>query len=603
MATQYKAPVEDYVFLLHDALGEETAAMSGRLDRDDTQQILEQSARFFEERWAPLDAAGDAQGCRFSQGEVTTPEGYKAAYDAMRQGGWNSVSAPAEYGGGGLPGLLGQAVREFAASSCGALSLYSDLTAAAHDTIIRAGEDWMRRWIVPRMVAGDWTGTMCLTEPHCGTDLRLMKSRAIPQQDGSWRVTGTKIFITGGDHDLAQNIIHLVLAKVPDENGRVSDDLSSVSLFLVSRRVLDPQSGVTGLLNGVTAAGIEHKMGLKGSATCTMVFEDSVAYRLGESRNLTGGQRKSSAGMSGMLDMMNFARLGTGLQALSTANRAYGHAANYARERLAGRAAKKQDRTGGASDPIIVHPDVRRLLLRQASFLEGGRALGLYVRMLLDDQETVSGIPRSWVGNLLTPVVKAFFSDRAFEGANDAMQVMGGHGYIRENGVEQLVRDCRIFQLYEGANGVQALDLAMRKLQGEQGSALTALLELVQAETERASSFETLRAHAQNIRHAWLQVEAAAAWLRKPERDPYDIGGASYDFLTMVGVLSVAFMWIRQSRVALEHLRDRGDRPLLQRKLVLANYWMNHELSVVQMLSRRIESGSTYLMELPSAQF
>jgi alkylation response protein AidB-like acyl-CoA dehydrogenase len=603
MPTQYKAPVEDYLFVLHDVLKSETAHSLGEMSREDSRAVLEQAARFFEEKWAPLDAVGDEHGCRFDNGAVTTPPGYKEGYASMCEAGWHSVSAPEESGGAGLPDLIGQAVHEFSSSACNALGLYSGLTNAAHATVHRTGHEWMRRHVVPRMVDGRWSGTMCLTEPHCGTDLRLMKTRALPGPDGTWKLTGTKIFISGGEHDLAENVVHLVLAKVPDEHGRIADDLSKVSLFLVSKLSIDPDTGALGERNGVIAAGIEHKMGLKGSATCTMAFEDAVAYRLGESRSATGQQRKSSAGMSGMFDMMNSARLGTGLQALASANRAYGHAAQYARERLAGRAAKEEHRTGATADPLIVHPDVRRLLLRQASFIEGGRALALYVRTLLDHSGEIGGVPRTLIGGFLTPVIKAFFSDRSFESANDAMQLMGGHGYIHDNGVEQLVRDSRIFQLYEGANGVQAFDLAARKLPSAGGKVLSAFLALVATAANEVGQIERLSGDAESLRAACHQLEVAGTWLMKDGRDPYDIGGASYDFLEMVGIVAVGLMWLRTAQVADAMVSQGDNSSFLHRKMVLARYWFERELPAVQALGVRVEKGATSLMDLPAELF
>lgn len=603
MPTSYKAPVEDYLFILHEVFERETAHAMHGMSRDDTRAVLEQAARFFEQKWAPLDAVGDEHGCRLVDGAVTTPPGYKEGYAAMREAGWNSVSAPEEFGGAGLPDLVGQAVREFSASACNALGLYAGLTNGAHATVQRTGDDWMRQHVVPAMVAGRWSGTMCLTEPHCGTDLRLMKTRALPNPDGSWTLSGAKIFISGGDHDLAENVVHLVLAKVPDAQGRILDDLSKVSLFLVSKRSIDPATGQLGGANGVVTAGIEHKMGLKGNATCSLAFEESVAYRLGESASATGAQRKSSAGMSGMFDMMNSARLGTGLQALASASRAYGKAADHARERLAGRAAKAADRTGSPADPIVVHPDVRRLLLKQASFLEGGRALGIHVRALLEDAGEIAGVPQALVGGFLTPVVKAFFSDRSFESANDAMQLMGGHGYIRENGVEQLVRDCRIFQLYEGANGVQAFDLALRKLPAADGRVLDGFLALVEASAEAAERSESLRDLVQALREASGQLKAAATWLASPERDPYDIGGSSYDLLNMVGIVAIASTWLRAAAAA-EALMARGDAaPFLARKLALARYWFERELPMVKALGLRVAQSSACLMALPAESF
>ncbi|MBP0618897.1 acyl-CoA dehydrogenase C-terminal domain-containing protein [Cupriavidus consociatus] len=603
MSTQYRAPVDDYVFLLHDVIAPVAPHMLGDLTRNDTRQVLDQAARFFEEVWAPLDGPADEEGCHFEDGAVRTPAGYRAGYDALCEAGWNRVSAPEASGGAGLPEAIGQAVREFSASACNSLGLYAGLTAGAHATVRRTGEPWMLKQIVPPMVDGRWAGTMCLTEPHCGTDLRLMTTRAMPQPDGSWRLSGTKIFISGGDQDLTENVIHLVLAKVPDESGRLRDDLSTVRLFLVPKRVVDPDTGTLGDRNGVVVAGIEHKMGLKGSATCTMSFEHALAYPLRESSQPAGSQRKSSAGMSGMFDMMNSARLGTGLQALSSATRAYGHAAVYARDRLAGRAAKAEDRTGGAADPIVGHPDVRRLLLKQASFLEAARALALQVRTLLDEPDDALHGERSAIGSLLTPVVKAFFSDRSFESANDAMQLMGGHGYIRDNGVEQLVRDCRIFQLYEGANGVQALDLVLRKLPAAGGHALAGFLDLIEATASEARQWEPLREQADALRQASQQIRACGQWFADPARDPYDAGASSSDFLAMMGIVACAWMCLRMSVVALDLLPAAQDRAFLERKLDLARYWFARELPLVSALRQRVETGAACLMAIPSERF
>ncbi|CAG9247971.1 Putative acyl-CoA dehydrogenase [Paraburkholderia unamae] len=603
MPTNYHAPVADYLFLLHDVIGPHAPHATGELSRDDTRQVLEQAARFFEEVWAPLDAPGDEQGCRLENGAVKTPSGYAAGHAAQCEAGWNSVSAPETFGGAGLPDTIGQAVREFSASACNSLGLYTGLTNGAHATIRRTGDEWMLKHIVPPMVEGRWAGTMCLTEPHCGTDLRLMKTRAVPQADGSWRLSGTKIFISGGDQDLTGNVIHLVLAKVPDESGRVLDDLSTIRLFLVPKLAVDPATGAVGEPNGVSVTGIEHKMGLKGSATCTLAFENARAFPLQQSSEPGASARKSSAGMSGMFDMMNSARLGTGLQALSSANRAYGHAANYARERVAGRAANPADRTGDAADPIVVHPDVRRLLLKQAAFIEGARALALCVRTLLDEPDESLRGKRTAIGSLLTPVVKAWFSDRSFESANDAMQLMGGHGYIRENGVEQLVRDCRIFQLYEGANGVQALDLVLRKLPAAEGQSLAGFLELVETTAREAGRREALRAHADALHEATGEIRSCANWLRDAARNSYDAGGSSHDFLTMMGVVACAWMWLRIADSALALLPETADPSFLDRKLALARYWFERELPVVAALGQRVKTGSACLMSLPADQF
>lgn len=603
MPTAYKAPVDDYVFLLHDVIAPAGGYPVDELEPADTREVLEQAARFLEEVWAPLDAVGDEQGCTLDDGKVRTPAGFKPAYDAFREAGWNSVSAPSEYGGAGLPEVIGQAVREFSASANNSLSLYGGLTNGAHSTIRRNGEDWMREQVVPRMVEGRWTGTMCLTEPHCGTDLRLMKTRATPQADGSYRINGTKIFISGGDHDLAENVIHLVLAKTPDENGKLTDDLASVNLFLVSKLAVDPHNGALGGPNGVSVGGIEHKMGLKGNATCTMYFEEAVGYRVGGAKGAAEGGNRSSAGMSGMFEMMNSARLGTGLTALAAAHRAYGHAADYARERLAGRAADPAHRTGSVAEPIIVHPDVRRLLLKQASFIESARALGLIVRTLLDEPDEARRPASVAIGSLLTPVVKAFFSDRAFESANDAMQLMGGHGYIRENGVEQLVRDSRIFQLYEGANGVQALDLALRKLPAGGGRAFGDFIDLVLGAAERAGRHEELHGFAKVLEQAAQDVRACGDWFADSARKPYDTGASSYDFLTMMGILCCGFMWLQMADAAIRKLPEASNPAFFKRKLALARYWFEREMPLITALRQRVETGSACLMGLAAEEF
>lgn len=599
MPTSYQAPVEDYVFLLHEVLAPAGSSLIEGIAVGDTREVLTQAARFLEEVWAPLDSAGDEDGCSLRDGQVRTPAGYREAYARFCDAGWNSVAAPSAVGGAELPEVLAHAIREFAASACNSLGLYSGLTNGAHTTIRRTGAEWMQKHIVPSMVAGRWTGTMCLTEPHCGTDLRLMKTRAAQQADGSWRLSGTKIFITGGDHDLAENVVHLVLAKVPNALGQYVDDLSTVNLFLVSKQSIDTSDGSLGGFNGVTVGGLEHKMGLKGSATCTMHFENAVAWRLGETTRATGEARKSSSGMSGMFDMMNSARLGTGMQGLASAQRAYDHVARYARDRLAGRSMDPAHRTDAAADPIIVHPDVRRLLLKQAAFLEGARAFGLYVRALLDEPDHSRKVRSAAIAGLLTPVVKAWFSDRAFESANDAMQIMGGHGYIRENGVEQLVRDARIFQLYEGANGVQALDLVARKLPG---SALAEFLEDVQATAAEAGCYSSLFEFSTALLRALDTVRDCGRWLLHPDRAATDAAGSAYDFLTMLGIVGCAWMWLRMAAAA-EHRLLSGPSAFHQRKIALATYWFARELPVVDALAVRVRTGSACLMALPAEAF
>ncbi|MBP6725972.1 MAG: acyl-CoA dehydrogenase C-terminal domain-containing protein [Thauera sp.] len=598
MATIYKAPVQDYVFLLHDVFGPRFPELIGELTADDTSTLLGEAAKLLEEVWAPLDEVGDAQGCTFADGAVTTPSGFKNAFDLYRNSGWNSISASVEDGGGGLPNAMAQALREFTSSANNSLGLYFGLTNGAHATIRRNGEDWMRRHVVPRMTVGEWTGTMCLTEPHCGTDLRLMKTKAVPQQDGSYRISGTKIFISAGDHDMAGNIVHLVLAKVPDADGRVTDALGSVNLFLVPKWNVDPATGELGARNGVTTGGIEHKMGLKGNATCTMNFEEAIGYRIGGSKE--GAGKSSSAGMSGMFELMNHARINTGIQSLGSAVRAHGHAVQYAKERLAGRALDPAQRSAGAADPIICHADVRRLLLKQAAYIEGARALALYVRATQDAVGESQAHDKA-IGVFLTPVVKAYLTDKSFEATNDALQVMGGHGYIRENGLEQLVRDARIFQLYEGANGVQAFDLAARKLKSADGwAAFCSYASEVEQCAEQALGDPSLKAMAAALMEATAAVRTSAQWITDAGRKLNDAPGASYDFLRMMGIHAFGYMWLVMAMTAVQAVADGSGTDFHRRKLALARYWMEKELPMLSAFGKSIASGSECLMDLPA---
>jgi alkylation response protein AidB-like acyl-CoA dehydrogenase len=607
MPTVYKAPVDDYVFIVHDLLsrdGEDLAAKDDVLSSSDTRALLEQAGRFFEEVWAPLDEVGDQEGCTFEDGSVTTPTGFKEGYRKLCEAGWNSVESDLEHLKASQAKVIAMAVREFAASSNNSLGLYSGLTNGATNTLERTGDDWIREHVVPLMRRGDWSGTMCLTEPHCGTDLRLMRTRAEPQSDGSFRITGTKIFISGGDHDLTENIIHLVLAKIPDDTGRLSNDLGQVNLFMVAKNTVDSASGTMGAPNGVVTGGMEKKMGLKGNATCTLNFEGAVGYRLGQTKISANGQPSNSAGMSGMFDMMNSARLGTGMQALASAQRAFTNSANYARERLAGRAGDPTQRGNGIADPIVVHPDVRRLLLKQSAFIEGARALAVWVRMLLDEADPARTRDSVAMGSLLTPVVKAFLTDRAFESVNDAMQIYGGHGYIRDNGIEQLVRDTRIFQLYEGANGVQAFDLVKRKLGSNDGKAFNGLRAVIAAQAAAARQVPELVGYADVLTTAAKDLYEAARMLEEgAQEEVNDLGAGSYDFLTMMGLVCCGFIWLKVSTYAASAAAEKHGNEFLARKRALAKYWFEREMPLVAALKTRISARSTGLMELPAEAF
>ena len=477
----YRAPVEDYRFLIHEFLEAEKhrdLPQFGDLSPDLIDDILANAGKLCEEVLQPINQSGDEEGCHFENGVVRTPKGFKEAYRAYSEGGWGGLSAPAEYGGSDMPMLMSMAVGEMAMAANQSLAMYPGLTSAAYGALIATGADWMKQHIVPKMVSGEWAGTMCLTEPGCGTDLRLMKTRAVEQPDGTYRMTGTKIFISGGDQDLTDNIIHMVIAKIPDADGQIHDDLATVNFFMVPKFLVG-EDGKVGARNGVNTGGIEHKMGIKGQATCVLNFDGAIAWRLGPKPEplKPGEKRSASAGMAGMFGMMNAARLGVGVQGIAIGDVAYQNGYAYAHERRVGHALTGPAEPDKPADLEIVHPDVKRMLLHARAFVEGARALACWTafNMSVGHSKRDDAAVAALLADLMTPVLKAFCTDMGFEAANLAMQCYGGHGYIRDNGVEQFVRDGRINQTYEGANGVQAMDLVGRKLGRKGGAAPLAL--------------------------------------------------------------------------------------------------------------------------------
>jgi alkylation response protein AidB-like acyl-CoA dehydrogenase len=604
------APVEEFLFLLHDVLCiDQRDDLPGFADLtpDLTRPILQGMIDFASGVLAPLNAVGDREGCALENGVVRTPPGFGDAYRAYCAAGWNRLTVDEVLGGEGLAGVIGTAASEICASANPAIMLYPGLTRGAMSSIARAGTEWMREHVVPRMVSGEWTGTMCLTEPGCGTDLRLMTTRATPLPDGRFRIDGTKIFISGGDHDLAGNIVHLVLAKLPDAEGRYIDDLATVALFMVPKMDLGEVGQLTGLGNGVSVGGLEAKMGLKGSATTVLNFDGAIGWKLGSTREPAGQDSKSS-GMSAMFDMMNGARLGTGVQAIATAAAAYAKGAAYAKQRLSGRAASPSDRSGERADPIIVHPDVRRMLLKQASFIEGARALALWVSLLLDEQarhpnagqRATSGA----MASLLTPVIKAYCSDKAFEASNLAVQVLGGHGYIRDNGVEQHVRDGRIFQLYEGANGIQALDLVTRKLPAQSGLGVVSFISQIEALLAEMRPYRALTVQADALAQGLSDLGDALALLRETGSDRNAVASAASDVLAIFGIVALGFTWGRIGLVAVRALdRKLGDPGFLRRKLALGDFWALREMPQIAAHLAAARAGSRSLMTLAAADF
>jgi alkylation response protein AidB-like acyl-CoA dehydrogenase len=596
----YRAPVEDFRFLFNEILElEKQRDLPGfaELSPELLDDILTNAGKFCEQVLQPLNQSGDAEGCHFENGVVTTPKGFKEAYRAYCEAGWGGLGAPEEVGGAGLPPVITMAVSEMGMSANQSLAMYPMLTAGAYNALLATGADWMKQNIAPKMVSGEWAGTMCLTEPGAGTDLRLMKTRAVEQPDGTYKMNGTKIFISGGDQDLTDNIIHMVIAKIPDENGQIHDDLSTVNFFMVPK-FLVAEDGAKGARNGVNTGGIEHKMGIKGQATCVLNFDDAKAWRLGPKPVplKPGEKRSSSAGMAGMFGMMNQARLGVGIQGIGLGEVAYQNGYAYAHQRRVGRALTGAIEPDKAADLEIVHPDVKRMLLQARSFVEGARALAVWTSLNISiakssrpDAEAAGHLE-----DLMTPVLKAFGTDMGFEAANLGMQCWGGHGYIRDNGVEQFVRDARINQTYEGANGVQAMDLVGRKLGRKGGAAPMALFALLTqwiAENEKDSA---MAPYVAGVKRGTEALQAATLWLAaNGMKNPNDAGAAAADYLRLMGVTMLAYMWGRMAKVSIGK-----DDNLHKDKLMCARYWMERMVPECPMLLERIQAGSAAIMAL-----
>jgi alkylation response protein AidB-like acyl-CoA dehydrogenase len=600
----YRAPLDDYRFVLNELLEIEKQRDLpgyGEISADLLDDIMTNAAKFCEEVLQPINQSGDEEGAHFENGVVRTPKGFKEAYKAYCEAGWGALGAPEKLGGAGMPLVVSMLVTEMSMSANQSFTMYPGLTAAAASALMSTGAGWMRDAIAPKLISGEWCGTMCLTEPHCGTDLRLMKTRAVEQPDGTYRMTGTKIFISGGDHDLTDNIVHMVIAKIPDENGHIHDDLSTVNFFMVPKYLVD-ETGKMGARNGVTTGGIEKKMGIKAQATCVLNFDDAVAWRLGPKPEMPkpGEKRGSSAGMAGMFGMMNAARMGVGIQGISIAEVAYQNALAYAHERRVGRALTGPAEPDKAADLEIVHPDVKRMLLHSRSFVEGARALAMWTML----QHSVGSSAREgaaqagMLADLMTPVVKAFFTDMGFEVANMAMQVYGGHGYIRDNGVEQFVRDGRINQTYEGANGVQAMDLVGRKLGRRGGAAPMALFGLLSGWISENEKDEALAPFVKGVARGLDNLQKATMWLAAHGlQNPNDAGAGAVDYLRMMGIVMTGWMWAQMAKVATARLASgEGNKALYEAKLVSARYWMERMIPECPMLLERIEAGSATIM-------
>jgi len=592
----YKAPVDDALFLLNDVFHiDRYGNLPGFSDAspDVVEAVLREAAKFSEEVLTPLNRVGDKEGCkRAADGSVTTPTGFKEAYKQIIDGGWIGISVPAEYGGQGLPATMTVMVNEFLCSANMAFAMYPGLTQGAIAALLVHASDALKKKYVPKMTEGVWTGTMNLTEPHCGTDLGLLRTKAVKQGDGSYKITGTKIFISAGEHDLSQNIIHLVLARIEGAPAGTK----GISLFVVPK-FLVKDDGSIGARNAVACGSIEEKMGIHGNSTCVMNFDGATGWLIGE----------ENRGLNAMFTMMNEARLGVGVQGLALSEVAYQNAATYAKERLQGRAISGVKYPDKPADPIIVHPDVRRTLMTIRAFNEAARALVMWTALKSDiahrsDNEKDRKSADDHMG-LLTPVIKGVLTDSGFANAVQAQQVFGGHGYIAEHGMEQFVRDARIAQIYEGANGIQALDLVGRKLGKDGGRAIMTFFNEVQTYLKERANNDALNVYVKPLGQSLAHLQEASMWfVQNAMAKPDNAGAGSYDYMHLFGLVALGYMWCLIAEAALAK-KGNGAAPAMDAKLVTARFFMDRLLPETATRLARIKAGAGSTMELPDGAF
>ncbi|WP_424984404.1 acyl-CoA dehydrogenase C-terminal domain-containing protein [Microbulbifer sp. S227A] len=590
----YVAPTKDMQFILHDVLNITKAGIPGydELEPDFTSAILEEAGKISSEVLQPLNVVGDTQGCTFENGVVRTPAGFKDAFEQMKEGGWPGLDMPEQYGGQNMPYVIGTAVGEMFSASNQAFTMYQGLTHGAASAILAHGSEAQKDTYLPNMVACEWTGTMNLTEPHCGTDLGLMRTKADPQEDGSYKITGQKIFISAGEHDMADNIIHLVLAKIAGG----PEGIKGVSLFIVPKFLVN-QDGSLGARNGVACGKIEEKMGIHGNSTCVMNYDGATGYLLGEEHK----------GMRAMFTMMNEARLGVGMQGLAQADAAYQNAVEYAKDRLQGRDVTGVKNPDGPADPLIVHPDIRRNLMDQKSFAEGARAFILWGATMIDRAHRANDKDADGLISLLTPVIKGFLTDEGYDMTVQAQQVYGGHGYIEEWGMSQFTRDARIAMIYEGANGVQALDLVGRKLAQDGGKHVMAFFEMVKGYIkEHAGQSDDLdRDFLNPLKAASKDLQAAGMYfMQNGMKNPNNALAGSSDFMHMFGHVCLGLMWAQMGKAALDALSGgASDAAFYETKLATGRYYMARRLPATAMHLTRIQSGADTVMALDAANF
>ncbi|MCL4672714.1 MAG: acyl-CoA dehydrogenase C-terminal domain-containing protein [Sphingomonadaceae bacterium] len=594
----YTAPTRDTRFIVNEVLdlasyGDLPGFESATPDMIET--VINEAGRFCSEVLAPLNQSGDLEGCtRHPDGSVTTPKGFKEAYNQYRESGWGTISQPEEFGGQGMPHVLGMVVEEFTGTANQAFAMYPGLTAGATSALRVKGSPELQAKYLPKMISGEWSGTMNLTEPHCGTDLGMIRTKAEPNGDGSYAITGTKIFISAGEHDLTENIIHLVLAKTPG----APDSTKGISLFVVPKFLVN-EDGSIGERNGVSCGSIEHKMGIHGNATCVLNYDGATGWMVGE----------ENKGLAAMFIMMNAARLGVGIQGYSQAEVAYQNAVAYALDRRQGRALTGPADPDAKADPIIVHPDVRRMLMDAKAFTEGMRALCLWGALLVDlshkaltEQERADA--DALIG-LMTPVIKGYGTDKGYEVATNMQQVFGGHGYVEEWGMSQFVRDARIAMIYEGTNGVQAMDLCGRKLGQGGGAAVQAFFKMVGDEIVAAKGDAVLGPLAEKLEKALGEQQAATMWfMQNAMTNPNHLGAGAHHYMHIMGIVTLGLMWLRMAKVAQARLAAGAEDPAFyEAKITTARYYMDRFIPDAGALRRKLEAGADSMMALGAEAF
>lgn len=594
----YNAPVKEQLFVLNEVIGMENYSHIPGYDEatpDLVSAILEEAAKFVENEIQPLNLSGDEEGCtRHDDGSVTTPKGFKEAYQKFVEGGWPGLTASPDFGGQGMPHVLGMCLEEMLVSANQAFAMYPGLSSGAMAAINIDGSDAQKQKYLPKMVEGTWTGTMNLTEPHCGTDLGMLRTKADPQDDGSYKISGTKIFISAGEHDMSENIIHLVLARLPD----APKGVKGISLFIVPKYLVN-EDGSNGERNGVTCGSIEEKMGIHANSTCVLNYDEATGYLIGE----------PNKGLKSMFIMMNAARIGVGIQGVGQSEVSYQNAVAYAQDRIQGRSLTGPKDPEKAADPIIVHADVRRMLLNSRSFNEPARALALWSTLLVDiSRNGATEKEREWADDivgLMTPILKGVFTDRGFDNAVNAQQVFGGHGYIKEWGMDQFVRDARIAQIYEGTNGIQALDLVGRKLGGNGGRATQRFFKLISEFVAEHKDNEKMADFIPALESGLKDMQDAVMWLmQNGMANPDNAGAGATSFMHLMGHVCLGYMWCRIALAAHKSLDEgTGDPSFYEDKLKVGRYYMRRRMCEIPALLAELKAGAEDVMALDASSF